>query len=112
MRLGLSCLVVSMVSLGACAQSSNEADCSIIIRYQGATYSEAGFTKAVGSELGTADQAACGDTGANAERPFFPGDPEQVNVWSIPGRDPANTVAISDSGDSYRVMKIETENEP
>ena len=112
MRRVVTCFVASTAALGGCSSASVGADCSVVIRYRDAIYREDGFTKVVDAEAGTADLAACDDTGASARGPFFPEDPEQVLVWSIPGRNATHTVAIAYSGDGYRVMTMQAANEP
>ena len=105
MRRVVSFLIAATALLGGCSDSAGVADCTVVIRYGDAIYNQDGFTKVVGSEVGMADLAGCDDTGENAQGPYFSEGDKRVQVWSIPGRNPASVVAIVDSGDTYRVMK-------
>ena len=98
---------VAAVSLLGCSSSTGgAADCSTDIRFEGYLYSEAGFTERVEDQIGSADLAECQDTGGDVGL-SFPDDPEQVAVWSMPGEDPATSIAIEYPDGGYRVMKLD-----
>ena len=99
-------LTLGAALIGGCSDSAGGADCSVVIRYQDAIYSQDGFTHVVDAEIGTADLAASDDTGEDAKGPYFPEKAEQVAVWSVPGRNPAAVVAIVETDNTYRVMRL------
>lgn len=100
-------VMLAALSLAGCSSSTGgAADCSTAIRFEGRLYSETDFTERVEEQIGSADLAECQDTGGGVGV-FFPDSPEQVTVWSIPGKDPAASVAIAYPDGGYRVMKLE-----
>lgn len=109
---GVRILVLSVcaiaVAITGCASgpasNSGSGDCSTVVRFDGRLYKEEGFTKSVNERIGQADLAACDDTGANARGPFFPDDPKQIAVWSVPGKNSVGTVAIRYNDHTYRLM--------
>lgn len=108
MRRVLAAATVSAVTalLPGCSSSTGAADCSTTVRYEGDVYRESGFTDTVAEEIGTADLADCDDVGVDAKGSHFPDNPEQVTVWSIPGKDSAQVIVIAYPDGGYRVMKL------
>ena len=91
-------------------QGAVAADCSLLIRYAGETYTQRGFTERDGVRLGDADWSECDDLGYPDHEPrgaFFPQDPRQVGVWSFEGFDPSEVVGWRASDGPFRVFLAE-----
>ncbi len=109
---GLSLADVAATTLLAlvitgCGQGggTGAAECELQVRTaNGRIYQSDGFTEAVGKPLGKADLAQCGDTGSDAPGPYFPDDPERVDVFSIPFESQGDRIALCLDGDQCHVM--------
>jgi uncharacterized protein DUF6281 len=82
------------------------AECSPGLRFGGTVYwgliSRSKHPPASG-QIGVADVAACDDVGRNPIGPFFPPEPDQVEVWALEGYPTSEVIAVqrSDGLDVY-----------
>jgi hypothetical protein len=97
-----------MLPIAACTESGAGAtsDCTTTVRFDDRVYQQNGWVDEVGEPLGEADLAACEDAGPNARGPYFPDNPKKVAVWSIPGKQQGNILAVRYSANTYRVMEF------
>lgn len=73
------------------------AECTSQVRFEGTVYwGLIGLAKHVpiGSQIGVADVAACDDVGRNPFGPYFPPDPDQVEVWAFEGYPTSEVIGV------------------
>ena len=78
-------------------QFAVSAECTPGLRFEGTVYwGLIGRAKEVraGDQIGVADVAACDDVGSNPIGPFFPPDPDQVEVWALEGYPTSEVIAV------------------
>ena len=93
-----ACSVVLLACLAACSRSDDPfADgCVARVRYQGDVFRDVGFSSLAVKRAGRAQILSCPRDGA-----------ARAKVWSYPGRDPHDVLAIHLKGHVYRVMVAE-----
>ncbi len=84
------------------------AECTPQVRFEGTVYwGLIGPAKHVptGSQIGVADVADCDDIGRNPIGPYFPPDPDQVEVWALEGYPISEVIGVQrhDGVDVYAV---------
>jgi hypothetical protein len=93
-----ACCVLLLASLAACGGSDYPFadDCAPRIRYQAEVYRDVGFSSRAVRRAGVAEVVTCPRDGAT-----------RTTVWSYPGRDPHDVVAVHLHGRVYQVMVAE-----
>ena len=109
MRGTLAGVLLALFVLSGCTDSGpgpGSADCNIVVRFDGGTYHQDGWTKNPGEVIGQAEMSSCSDTGADAIGAYFPENPDTVSAYSVDGKDEGRVIAIDDGDGGYRLMRI------
>ena len=99
-------LITVGLALTACGEDSADSgtsDCTQVIRHEGRTYTEAGFSNHAGRRVGTIDVADCDDNGPGAVGVTFPPHPSTADAHLVHGFTGDEALAVRE-GEYYRVF--------